>query len=136
MVSSAGAVIDHVVYDSFGNIMTETNASNGDRFKFAGMQYDPTDGRYFDRARWYQNSDGRFLSPDPLGFLAGDSDLYRYIHNAATAATDPSGEIEPVTAILLIAGEVLLAASGCGGSTTVDASRRLTRRLPSGISRK
>jgi YD repeat-containing protein len=40
IVSSAGTAIDHIVYDSFGNIVTETSASNGDRFKFAGMQYD------------------------------------------------------------------------------------------------
>ena len=42
IVSSAGSVLDHVVYDSFGNVTTETNASNGDRFKFAGMEYDST----------------------------------------------------------------------------------------------
>ena len=42
IVSSSGSLLDHIVYDSFGNILTETNASNGDRFKFAGMQYDST----------------------------------------------------------------------------------------------
>ena len=42
VVSSTGSVLDHIVYDSFGNITTETSASNGDRFKFAGMQYDST----------------------------------------------------------------------------------------------
>ena len=51
VVSSAGAVLDHVVYDSFGNITTETSASNGDRFKFAGMEYDATTLQYYDHAR-------------------------------------------------------------------------------------
>ena len=49
IVSSSGSVLDHIVYDSFGNILTETNASNGDRFKFAGMQYDSTTGQYYDQ---------------------------------------------------------------------------------------
>ena len=49
VVSSAGSVLDHVVYDSFGNITTETNASNGDRFKFAGMEFDATSVQDYDR---------------------------------------------------------------------------------------
>ena len=49
----SGTELDHIVYDSFGNIVTETNAANGDRFKFAGMQFDATVGQYFDHARWY-----------------------------------------------------------------------------------
>ena len=40
IVSTTGTELDHVVYDSFGNIVTETDAANGDRFKFAGMEYD------------------------------------------------------------------------------------------------
>ena len=50
IVSSSGTELDHIVYDSFGNIVTETNAANGDRFKFAGMEYDATTGQYYDRA--------------------------------------------------------------------------------------
>ena len=41
--------MDHIVYDSFGNILTETNASNGDRFKFAGMADDDIMHQYFDQ---------------------------------------------------------------------------------------
>ena len=36
IVNITGVEQDHIVYDSFGNILTETNATNGDRFKFAG----------------------------------------------------------------------------------------------------
>ena len=60
IVSSSGSALDHVVYDSFGNILTETNASNGDRFKFAGMEYDSATTQYYDRARWYSPSGGSF----------------------------------------------------------------------------
>ncbi len=93
VVSSAGSVLDHVVYDSFGNITTETNASNGDRFKFAGMEYDATTGQYFDRARYYSNAVGRFTGLDPMGFSAGDTDLYAYVGGSPTNDVDPSGRL-------------------------------------------
>jgi RHS repeat-associated protein len=92
IASSSGSLQDHVVYDSIGSTVTETNASNGDRFKFAGMQWDSVTNQYFDHARWYSSRVGRFLSEDPLGFAAGDANLYRNVGNAYPNNTDPSGE--------------------------------------------
>ena len=40
------------------------------------------------------------LSKDPIGFAAGDTNLYRYVGNHGTYDTDPSGEIPP----LVVAG--------------------------------
>ena len=87
-------MLDHVVYDSFGNITTESNASNGDRFKFAGMEYDSEVEQYFDHARWYGSSVGRFSSLDPAGFSAGNPDLYDYVDSSGLNGTDSSGLIE------------------------------------------
>jgi RHS repeat-associated protein len=92
VVDSSGNVLDHTVYDGFGNIVTETNATNGDRFKFAGMQYDAITGQYFDDARWYGCGSGRYSSLDPMGFAAGDANFYRYVFNYTTGAVDPSGK--------------------------------------------
>ena len=39
----------------------------------------------------------RFLSEDPLGFNAGDANLYRCVFNSPTNYTDPSGEAALVT---------------------------------------
>ena len=52
IVNTSGAVIDHIVYDSYGNILSETSPSNGDRFKFTGMEWDAAIGQYYDHARW------------------------------------------------------------------------------------
>ena len=41
--------------------------------------------------RWYDPATGRWMSQDPLGFDAGDSNLYRYVANKPTNATDSSG---------------------------------------------
>ena len=92
IVNSSGSVIDHVVYDSFGNILTQTSASSGDRFKFARMEYDATTGQNYDRARYYDPSTGRFTSNDPEAFAAGSMDLYSYVEDNSTDDTDISGE--------------------------------------------
>jgi RHS repeat-associated protein len=91
IVNTSGTVIDHIVYDSFGNIVTETNAANGDRFKFAGMEWDAAIAQYYDHARWYGPVMGRFTREDPTGLGAGDPDLYRYVGNEPTDSIDPSG---------------------------------------------
>ena len=41
---------------------SESNASNGDQFKFAGMEYDAVTGQYYDRARYYDAAIGRPLT--------------------------------------------------------------------------
>ena len=117
IVRTTGSELDHIVYDGFGNIVTETDAANGDRFKFAGMQYDATTGQYYDHARWYASSVGRFLILDPKGFAAGDTNIFRYVGNDPTAATDPGGEDGGITLLGLgLVGLGLLCAGGC--STT------------------
>jgi RHS repeat-associated protein len=91
IVSAAGTELDHIVYDSFGNIVTETDAANGDRFKYAGMEFDSTTGQDYDRARDYDSTLGRFAALDPLGFAAGDTNLFRYAGDDVTGETDPTG---------------------------------------------
>jgi hypothetical protein len=39
----------------------------------------------------YDPGVGRWLEEDPIGFDAGDPNLYRYVGNAPTNETDPSG---------------------------------------------
>lgn len=41
--------------------------------------------------RHYNPSNARFLSEDPIGFLGGDMNLYRYVNNDPMNFSDPSG---------------------------------------------
>ena len=91
--SKTGSVLDQIIYDPYGNIVTQTNATNGDRFMFAGMEYDSTTGIYYDHARNYNSVVGRFVSQDPMGFKGGDTNLYRYVANDPTYRADPSGMV-------------------------------------------
>jgi RHS repeat-associated protein len=96
-------VLDAITYDSYGNILDETNPENGDRFKYTGREYDPILGMYYYRARYYAPGIGCFVSEDPLGFGGGDTNLYRYGANSPTNFTDPSGRF-PYSTMRAIAG--------------------------------
>ena len=95
IVNSSGTVIDHIVYDSYGNILSETSPSNVDRFKFTGMEWDAAIGQYYDHARWYGPWEGRFIEQDPLGFRSGDRNEYRYVGDSPTNGLDPTG-LQPI----------------------------------------
>ena len=88
------SVVNHVRYDTFGQIVGQTNSQFQPWFAYTGREWDPAAGLYLYRARWYDPRAGRFLSEDPLGFAAGDVNLNRYVGNAATLWVDPSG-MEP-----------------------------------------
>ena len=62
------------------------------RYTYAGYQTDTTTGLYYANARYYNPATGTWTSQDPLGFDAGDSNLYRYVNNGPTNGTDPSGQ--------------------------------------------
>ena len=85
-------VLDEITYDSFGNVLSETNPSAGDRFKFTARELDAALSLYYYRARWYDPQLSRFLREDPLSFTAGDTNLYRYVHNRPNSYTDPTGK--------------------------------------------
>jgi len=89
--NTSGTVEDHVIYDSYGQVTSETNSSNGDRFKFAQLEYDSGTSLYYAQARYYSPAIGRFINRDPMGFDAGDPNLYRYVSNSPTNETDAGG---------------------------------------------
>ena len=83
--------LDNITYDSFGNVLTESNPAGGDRFKFTAREWDPNTGLQYNRARYYDPGAGRWISEDPIGFGGGDTNLYRYGANGPTSSADPSG---------------------------------------------
>ena len=85
-------VADHLVYDSFGQLTSQTNSSYQPRFTYDGMRYDSVSGLYYDIERWYDPVNGLFISQDPLGFGGGQTNLSEYCGNSATNYFDPSGE--------------------------------------------
>jgi RHS repeat-associated protein len=91
LVDSQGEVQNHVVYDSFGRVVSQSDPTESSRYLFTGREFESLSGLYYYRARFYDPTVGRFLSEDPLGFGAGDVNPYRYVGNDPLANTDPLG---------------------------------------------
>lgn len=91
LVNSSGAVVNHIQYDSFGQITSQTNPVVDFRFTYTGREFDAESGLYYYRARYYDAASGRFISKDPLRFLGDDTNLYRYTANAPLTSLDPDG---------------------------------------------
>ena len=91
LTDASGAVIDRITYDGFGNIIAETNPSASDRYLWTGSQFDRVTGLQYSQAHYYDPTTGRWTTEDPMGFPAGDANLYRYVGNNPTNLTDPSG---------------------------------------------
>jgi RHS repeat-associated protein len=89
------ALDNHIAYNSFGEIASETNASVESDFKFTARYTDATTRLQWNLNRWYMPSIGRWASEDPIGFAAGDPNLARYVGNGPLSASDPSGLIGP-----------------------------------------
>ena len=62
----------------------------GNPFLFTGMRLDPETGLYYDRARYLNSVQGRFIQRDTFGSATG-SNLYIYADNAPTYFVDPTG---------------------------------------------
>ncbi len=101
VTDESGAVVERYQYDVYGAVtiydgswVTLTASAIGNPYLFTGRRFDPESGNYYYRARYYSPSLGRFLSQDPIGYAAGDANLYRYVLNRPTNLADPSGKAD------------------------------------------
>jgi RHS repeat-associated protein len=95
LTDADGNVLDERTFDSFGNLLSTTPHSQlptpNFRYGYTGRELDVESGLDYYRARYYDSAVGRFISVDPMGFGAGDTNLYRYVGNNSTNNTDPTG---------------------------------------------
>ena len=93
IVDNSGAVIDHVDYSVYGQVDAESAPAQGDRYKYAGMEFDAAIGLYYDRARYYDPAAGRFITSDPYKSGGNDRNMYRYCYSGPTNNVDFTGNV-------------------------------------------
>ncbi len=99
VTNNSGGIEEHVRYDAFGAPTFKSPSGTplpggsaiNNRFLFAGREWIKRFGFYENRARAYNPKLGRFMTEDPLGFAAGDTNLFRYCGGDPVNHTDPSG---------------------------------------------
>jgi RHS repeat-associated protein len=73
---------------------SDTGSVQADYVSYTAREAERDLGIYYYRARYYDPLTGRFMARDPLGFSAGDVNLYRYVGNNPINLCDPSGLFE------------------------------------------
>jgi RHS repeat-associated protein len=110
LITDANAqVVNRYDYDSYGRPLTTIEGVwQPFRWKareFLGGGVDV----YYNRARFYDPQLGRFTSEDPLGYRAGDSNLFAFGWNNPKRWNDPSGKAA-VVEIAVLSLAVMIAA--------------------------
>jgi RHS repeat-associated protein len=82
--------VERYEYSAFGQTTVTQDGSTGNPFRFTGRQWDGETGLYYYRARMYSPTLGRFLQPDPIGYIDG-MNLYAYCGNNPLNFIDPLG---------------------------------------------
>ncbi len=81
-------------YDEWGNLSGEENPEHLEQvIRLPGQQYDEESGLYYNRHRYYNPGQGRYITQDPIG-LRGGWNLYQYPLNPLNYI-DPMG-LEPL----------------------------------------
>jgi len=92
VVESDGAIIKQIDYDSFGNVIGDTNTGLYLCFGFAGGMADPDHELVRFGVRDYQPSTGRWTAKDPILFEGGFN-LYGYVGNDPANSVDREGMV-------------------------------------------
>jgi len=88
-----------------GKLTSESNSSVDLLFGFTGKPLDDDSGLQNNLHRWYDAAIGQWLSEDPIGFDAGDSNIRRYVSNRPLHGLDSTGLDEAPS--LAIAGPLI-----------------------------
>ncbi|WP_231360845.1 RHS repeat domain-containing protein, partial [Escherichia coli] len=90
LISEDGNTAWSAEYDEWGNQLNEENPHHLHQpYRLPGQQYDKESGLYYNRNRYYDPLQGRYITQDPIG-LEGGWSLYAYPLNPVNGI-DPLG---------------------------------------------
>ena len=124
LVNSSGAVTDSYGYSAFGEMASRTPSTGGtvNPFLFNAQQFDQASGDYYLRARYYDQTSGRFVSQDSFEGRGEDPvTLHRYLYasNNPISFIDPGGQ-ELTEVMLGLAIVAILATAGCSSDSSAN----------------
>lgn len=91
VTDATGAVVKTVRYDSFGNVIEDSDPDMAVPFGFAGGLHDRDTGLIRFGYRDYDPDTGRWTAKDPIGFYGKDVLLYIYSSNSPIDSIDITG---------------------------------------------
>ncbi|MEM6671820.1 MAG: FG-GAP-like repeat-containing protein [Planctomycetota bacterium] len=118
VVTQGGAVVDGAAYSAFGEFEGPAPGAKLEH-SFGGHRFDEQTGLHYMKARYYDSTTGRFISPDsmiPSPYNPQSLNRYSYVLNNPISYTDPTGHA-PVAAAFIGAAAVTNAGAGAAIST-------------------
>ncbi len=91
VTDTSGNIIKRIDYDSFGNIIFDSDPNFLVPFGFAGGLHDRNTGLVRFGVRDYDPTIGRWTAKDPIDFGGGDTNLYGYVGDDPVNWVDPEG---------------------------------------------
>ena len=106
-IIQATTVVNHLIYDAFGRLTSETSPAVDSLFLFTARPFDQDTQLQNNLNRWYDARVGRWLSEDPVGYplkpslplfigsntTAAQVNLYAYVNNNPLSNVDSTGRI-------------------------------------------
>ena len=93
LISTEGTTAWYAEYDEWGNLLNEENPHQLQQLiRLPGQQYDEESGLYYNRHRYYDPLQGRYITQDPIG-LKGGWNFYQYPLNPVINV-DPQGLVD------------------------------------------
>ncbi|EFX9042660.1 RHS repeat protein, partial [Shigella boydii] len=93
LISTEGATAWCAEYDEWSNLLSDENPHHLQQLiRLPGQQYDEESGLYYNRHRYYDPLQGRYITQDPIG-LKGGWNFYQYPLNPVINV-DPQGLVD------------------------------------------
>ena len=92
LTNEDGNIVETFIYDNaYGTILKHNKTEQTyNPYCYTGREFDSKELYYY-RARYYDPTIGRFISNDPIEFMGGDFNFYRYVGGDPVNFRDPSG---------------------------------------------
>ena len=102
---TSGNVLKAIDYDSFGNVISDSNEAMQIPFGFASGLHDKDTNLIRFGYRDFDPETGRWTARDPIGFAGGDMNLYGYVASDPINFVDLTGEsaVGSVVTVALVA---------------------------------
>ncbi|MBK7472835.1 MAG: RHS repeat-associated core domain-containing protein [Betaproteobacteria bacterium] len=132
LADNGGTITDRYQYDAYGRAVSATG-STVNPYRYRGERLDSDSGFYQLRARYYDPSQGRFASRDPLGGrpeLPASQHRYLYAYADPVGYSDPTGLVAEgglagqiaalgIFGTTFLPGAAVVIAAGCQAATTL-----------------
>jgi len=101
LIDENGNVVWSAEYTAFGEAIVDPASTVENNLRFPGQYFDEETNLHYNLSRYYDPETGRYTQIDPIGFAAGDINLYRYTANNPVLYKDPQGRFVPLVTGLI-----------------------------------